>query len=663
MPLPELARRGSPLPAAARAVAAVKAPSAGITVNPVVSFSDGVFFGQLNATSSRGLDMKYTPVGGMAGGSNGGKLSLGTNMLAPISAQGFTLLPYRTWDNLGIGKGTETWQVRVSEITPLDAALAKIPLIGAAASPIISALQKTPIVGTVLAPLIGTSVLATVIADLAAAPGTTPLSYTYKVASFDGTLISTNFFPAVGLTAGQTAPTVLNGPGLGQPGETDPYALCRDCANEPEKTAVGALRVAGYNAVTWDPRGEFNSGGQFQLDSPFYEGRDVSALISWAAADTPALLDAQGDPRIGMIGGSLGGGIQLSASGIDPRIEAITPDISWNSLNQSLYPSATFKTAYDSLLLLALVATKARINPQIYVGIATGVLFGRLSPLSQSFLGSNGPTVLLSKATAPTLLTQGTVDVLFPLNQSMANAASIIGNGTTAKVIWYCGGHGYCAYPVGPDQAATIRTDTLAWLDQYVARSGNPADAIPNFQWFDQLGNHYVAPVLPTDAGFNDRAPVTATNLGGRLGIVPLLGGSGPGAGPVPVNLGGGSPARNAINVPLTVPADSQVVGAPTLSFTYHGVGNSRAVFAQIVDDSTQLVLGQNVTPVPVTLDGKTHQVSIDLNDVVYTYGGTAPGNLTLQITSSAVPYENSSIGTIDISDVIVSLPNRSVPA
>jgi ABC-2 type transport system ATP-binding protein len=110
----------------------------------------------------------------------------------------------------------------------------------------------------------------------------------------------------------------------------------------------------------------------------------------------------------------------------------------------------------------------------------------------------------------------------------------------------------------------------------------------------------------------------------------------------------------------LAVPVGTQVVGAPTLSFTYKGLGNSRAVFAQIVDNSTNLVLGQIVTLVPVTLDGKQHQVSIDLNDIVYTYGGAKPGSLTLQITSSATAYENSSIGVITISDVDVALPNRS---
>jgi len=634
--------------------------SRGITVNPVVTFADGIFAGQLNATSSRGLDLKYSVVGGRTGGSNGGKLSLGTNINAPISAQGFTLLPYRTWDNAGVGKGSEDWQVRVSEVTKFDEIIAKIPLAGLVASQIIGLLQQTPLVGTLLAPLIGTSVLATVSADIArSAPGMTPMAFTYKVPSFDGTLISTNWFPAAGLAIGDTAPTVFNGPGLGEPGETDPYAECRHCGHNPAATAVGTLRRAGYNAVTWDPRGEFDSGGVMQLDNPFYEGRDVSALITWMTSDTPAMLNKPGDPRVGMIGGSYGGGIQLVSAGTDPRIDAIVPDISWNSLDQSLYPSEIFKTSFGSLLVLALVLTNARVNHQIYAGALTGDLFGRLSESSQAALGSSGSTALLAKLTVPTLLSSGTVDVLFPLAQSMANAQSIIGNGTIAKVIWFCGGHGYCADPVSPDQASTLRTGLLDWLNTYVAETGDSATAVPKFQWFDQVGGHYSAAKLPYEAGFNDLPPIEVTSPGGRLGIVPVIGGSGPGAGPVIIGLGGGSPARNAIDVPLTVAQGTQVVGAPTLSFTYRGVGNSRAVFAQIVDESTGLVLGQQVTPVPVTLDGKTHDVTIDLNNIVYTYAGTKAGSLTLQITSSATAYENSSIGLINISDVNVVLPNR----
>ena len=71
------------------------------------------------------------------------------------------------------------------------------------------------------------------------------MSFTYDVISFDGTAISTNFFPATGIAAGETAPTLLNGPGLGSPGETDPYNVLGTFGSVP---GVDPMRDG---ATTW----------------------------------------------------------------------------------------------------------------------------------------------------------------------------------------------------------------------------------------------------------------------------------------------------------------------------------------------------------------------------------------------------------------------------
>ena len=71
-----------------------------------------------------------------------------------------------------------------------------------------------------------------------------------------------------------------------------------------------------------------------------------------------------------------------------------------------------------------------------------------------------------------------------------------------------------------------------------------------------------------------------------------------------------GSEAKNAIDVPLDDGAvGTTVVGAPTLTFNYSGIGTSRSVYAQIVDTNTGLVVGNIVTPIPVTLDGRPQSV------------------------------------------------------
>jgi ABC-2 type transport system ATP-binding protein len=79
-------------------------------------------------------------------------------------------------------------------------------------------------------------------------------------------------------------------------------------------------------------------------------------------------------------------------------------------------------------------------------------------------------------------------------------------------------------------------------------------------------------------------------------------------------------------------------------------------VFAQLVDDATGLVVGNQVTPIDVTLDGQPHEVTSPLEIVSYT---THPGqNLTLQLVATTVAYATPQLGgSIDFSAVHVELP------
>ncbi|MGI8846613.1 MAG: hypothetical protein ACR2HC_10685, partial [Thermoleophilaceae bacterium] len=95
------------------------------------------------------------------------------------------------------------------------------------------------------------------------------------VVSFDGTKINTHFFPAAGLGAGNQAPTVFVGHGYGMTGDTDENSTSENLFGS---VGLGPLRRAGYNVLTWDARGFGQSGGQVEVDTPQYEGRDVQAL-------------------------------------------------------------------------------------------------------------------------------------------------------------------------------------------------------------------------------------------------------------------------------------------------------------------------------------------------------------------------------------------------
>lgn len=622
-----------------------------ITIAPVLVINDGIIDGTTGASPTTGLT--YTLI---SGPSLGGKITFSATGDTNYVPGNFSYLPNQS--ALG-GAVNEQFKILVAQKTQFDQILESIPILGGLAGQVIVVLHQTPVLGDLLAPIIGYSQIAT-FDSTDVLPATDPVAYTYKVSSFDGTLISVNWFPKLGLTGSDTAPTILDGPGLATPGQTDPYTQYGIGGLTP---GVSLLRE-NYNVVSWDPRGEFASGGVLQLDNPFFEGRDVSAILNWVAGLDNSLIDGPNDPRVGMVGGSYGGGIQLTSAATDPRIDAIVPGISWNSLNNSLYPDGAFKTSYASLLLLSLVLSNARINNQIYLGIITGDLIGLLSQTAQAVLSSSGPTSLLNQLKAPALLIQGTVDVLFTLQQSIDNAETILGNpyDTPVKMIWFCGGHGVCLTNDGYDNPNLA--STFAWLDYYV-KDGNTSGMpdIPNFQFTDQYGTWFESDYLPTTGsalfGTPDQAVTGAS--GGTLGIVPIIGGSGPAPqASIPYSLGLASKASNAINVAVPTQPGTKYLGAPTISFDYQGLGTSRFVYAQLVDNQTGLVVGNLVTPVPVTLDGRSHSVTFNMENIVYNVAN--PGDdLTLQITSSATAYERfTAFGVINISNIDLTLPTAN---
>lgn len=654
-----------------------------LIVSQDTGWREGLLEGTINATSTNDLPVYYTLLDGP---SLGGKIAFAPGSHQPSDNPGiFTYIPdMTTLVNPGLN---EQFSILVSEETPFDTFLKGLPVVGLLVDPVLKLLHQVPVLNQLLSPLIGDAQTVYFDENAYSLTDQRPVAFTTMMPSFDGTLISVNYFPAVDVATGEvdSAPTVLNGPDLGLPGGTNPYnawatslvnivpgidPLRNDASPFPDGYSGGG----GFNVITWDPRGEYLSGGIMQLDNPFWEGRDVSSIIDWAisssnVAQTQIKTDLTGDPYIGMIGGSYGGGIQPTVAGTpDKRVDAIVPSIAWNTLNDSLYPNGVFKTVIGAELLLALVATGANFNKAIPPAVLTGALFGWISEKAQAVLTAAGAGMLASNIAVPTLQPQGTVDILFELDASSTTGQQIntADPSVPVKTTWFCGGHGVCLLPVDQQeqQGQTNMDNTLMWLDQYVALNGTPADDIPTFQWYDQAGAYHSSGLNPWDADFNNPTPLTYQSDGGRLFIVPILGGSGPSDIPevplstsVAFSLASGGEARNALNLTVAPPQGTQIAGSPTLSFTYNGIGPSRAVYAQLVDNATGQVVGNIVTPVPVTLDGKQHTLEIPMANIAYTVSN--PGDtMTLQITSSAIAYAHiNDWGFINISDVNLDVP------
>jgi ABC-2 type transport system ATP-binding protein len=474
----------------------------------------------------------------------------------------------------------------------------------------------------------------------------------YDITSFDGTKIRTHWFP-LSEAAGATAPTVFKGPGWGSPGDTDTrssnFGLFGDLS-------ISSLHSAGYNVLTWDPRGFGQSTGTIESDSPDFEARDVGVLISWVSQQPGVQVDAPGNPRMGMVGASYGGGIQLVTAAIDCRVDALVPQIAWHSLGTSLYKAATPKTGWGGLLYSA--AKGRSLDAHITSAYNDSVATGTTSAADAKWFLDRGPGDLVNKITAPTLFEQGTIDTLFSLDEAVTNYNALKANGVPTAMLWMCSGHGVCLTNPGDQKLAG--QDTIAWLDRYVKNDTKAKPVVP-FEYVDQSGTEFTAPGYPLPAS----TPITADGKGSLT----LIDGGGAGPAKSTGNAGalGGialpitpGKATHAVNVPVPLKAAANIVGAPTLTLRYSGTAPSgprpTRVFAQLVDDATGVVLGNQITPIDVTLDGKAHDTTVPLEMVAFT---AKPGaQLTLQIVVTTVAYAQPRLGgSISFNSVHISLP------
>ncbi len=420
------------------------------------------------------------------------------------------------------------------------------------------------------------------------------------------------------------------------------------------------LRAAGYNVLTWDPRGFGQSGGQAEVDSARYEGRDVSTLIDWVAEQPGVELDRPGDPRMGMVGGSYGGGIQFVTAAIDCRVDAIVPTIAWHSLTSSLDKADTVKIGWSEIL--SNLANSDHVDPEVIHARDNGVTTGTITRSQRSWFEARGPGDLVNRITIPTLIVQGTVDTLFTLQEGATNYELLAARKVPVSMIWFCGGHGVCLTPPGDTQLP--ERATIDWLNHYVKRQSGVSIG-PRFSFVDQEGNNYSSDRYPVPTG----RPVTG-NGHGTLALV-AEGGSGPATATGTGQLLAGlvapiTPARatNAVNVDIPFGSRSAVVvGAPQLELTYHGSAPSGTrptrVFAQLVDPTTGLVLGNQITPIDVALDGKSHSLFVPLEMVAFT--GTSGARVELQLVATTVAYAAPRLGgSIDFTQIHVDLPVAS---
>jgi pimeloyl-ACP methyl ester carboxylesterase len=213
---------------------------------------------------------------------------------------------------------------------------------------------------------------------------------------------------------------------------------------------------AGYGVLSFDQRGFGQSGGKAHIENPAFEGRDVAKLVSLVSRLDWVKQDGPGDPRIGAIGGSYGGGYQFVgafreiADQHKQIFDALAPQITWWDLKESLAPSGVAKTEWATLLSVAGVDA---LPTEVLQGLVASAALGSWTDGSlpvvgnlDAFFEKNGPAWQVSQGRridVPVLFGQGITDELFPLDQGLKNWSYALTPRAQRKSIFigYNGGH------------------------------------------------------------------------------------------------------------------------------------------------------------------------------------------------------------------------------
>jgi hypothetical protein len=298
-----------------------------------------------------------------------------------------------------------------------------------------------------------------------------------------------------------------------------------------------ALPSRGYAVLSYSGLGFGGSTCKISLDDPAYDGKAGKQLVSYLGGATGiAFLDAahtqpapvlrsivrdrrdhlgrlsSHDPRVGMIGGSYGGGNQFATASVDPRVDTIIPIITWNDLSYSLDPNNTDQTrgvttkTPGTIKLLwglgfsALGMSGALQDPSrllacpnfadwVCPALVTAGTTGFFQPDAVAAAQHASVGHYISKIRIPVLLMQGQNDTLFNLNEAVATYRGLRAQGTPVKMVWHSWGHSGSAPAPGeislssPDPQTQYETRRiLNWLDHYL--QNKRVGTGPQFAWF-----------------------------------------------------------------------------------------------------------------------------------------------------------------------------------
>lgn len=503
-------------------------------------------------------------------------------------------------------------------------------------------------------------------------------------------MIDTDLFTPRSATARHPEPAIILSHGFG--GSLD----------SERGDALAALK-RGYVVLTYTARGFGKSTGQVGLDSPDYEVKDVHQLVDALGTDPVVLQDGTDDPRVGLAGGSYGGGISLLAAAYDHRVDAVAAAITWNDLAESLNPNGVFKQGWASLFFgLGTLggATTAGpspgtnpsrlLDPQPCPGFIPAACAayaqtetdGIASPATVALLHRDSIASVVNQLRVPTLLMQGQHDTLFPLSQAQATTAALAANKVPHQEVWLSGGHdsGFGA------ETRRVQDLTGTWFDRWLGR--RPKVKVGPIFSVARSGTTNLTSDSTTATGGTVSYPLGAAFGQGKVGSDAPAGQlhvvNPPGGQPAALSSLPGFGALTSIagSIALDIPTQNTAFDGPTLQQPLEIVGagqvminiasttGSAVLFVKLydVDAEAKAVLpdGQ-LTPVRLTglpTDGRGKRVTLPLPALSWRFATGHHLRLTMATTDQA--YLGSRVGaayTLDTTGASFSVPLSTDPA
>ncbi len=380
-------------------------------------------------------------------------------------------------------------------------------------------------------PALAASVLALLAGLLAAAAGTSPAAaapaYTVQSLWFQVTvgpdddrtcnIVGDLYLPA-DASSDRRVPAILTTNGFG--------------GSKDDQAGIGAaFAERGYAVLSYSGLGFGGSSCRITLDHPDWDGKAGRQLVSYlGGADGIAYLDAghtepapvldaialdgPGDPRVGTLGGSYGGGSQFATASVDDRVDTLVPLITWNDLSYSLGPNNTDQ--YDGVSTTTQGATKLlwglgfsalgmvgdlqnlQLPPDLLPcpnfaafvcpALVTAGTTGHFQANHVTKLREASVASYVDRIDVPVLLIQGQHDTLFNLNEAVATYDALREQGTDVTMIWQSWGHSGGTVPGeldldDPDPDAQYLTGrVIDWLDHHLRDV--PVDTGPPFAYF-----------------------------------------------------------------------------------------------------------------------------------------------------------------------------------